>query len=500
MKKLLLTFVLMMTTSAHAGTAVIYASGQSYPNSFGTGTVNFNDYNAASVTVRVVADAWGASQQGNEQGYSGAAEAWIGGRSNGMNVPNGADGMSVTAELTLTFTKGADGNWYEGGTNYGTSVSVMSFAWVSGNDAQGSANAFCEVTWVDAPPNRPPTIGWTSAPATAAHASGYFIGAAAHDDDGNLVAVEVWKNGVPFATGGGGSGYDSSSGNATSDSGPATVTYTARATDAAGAVSATITHGVTIDPPPPVNYTFETLAGAGGAAGGGGTFASGTWVTAWAVPNATYDFAGWSGDASGMANPVSVLIDRNKSVTALFVLKSYPVTTSAGSGGSVTPGGTYPYGSSVTITATPGPGYRFTGWTGDAAGTAPSVTVTVSGPLNVVANFAAKTPQAINFPSIANRTLPAPAFSGGAAATSGLPVTYSVVSGAATIVGGQIQVNGAGAITIRASQAGDEFFLAAPNVDRTFNAYAPAVVKLQPAARVIRANRREPSPNFILQP
>jgi hypothetical protein len=46
---------------------------------------------------------------------------------------------------------------------------------------------------------------------------------------------------------------------------------------------------------------------------------SGSNVTVRAIPNQTYAFNGWKGDTSGIFNPISVLMDRPKADTALFV-------------------------------------------------------------------------------------------------------------------------------------------------------------------------------------
>jgi|GEM_PF-3109667 len=51
--------------------------------------------------------------------------------------------------------------------------------------------------------------------------------------------------------------------------------------------------------------------------------------------------------------------------------------------------------------------------------------------------------------------------------SSALTVTYAVVSGAATITGGVLQLSGTGAVTVRASQVGDSSFAPAASVERT---------------------------------
>jgi uncharacterized repeat protein (TIGR02543 family) len=56
--------------------------------------------------------------------------------------------------------------------------------------------------------------------------------------------------------------------------------------------------------------------------------------------------------------------------------------------GSITGQGTYDLGGSATLTATPDPGYRFTGWTGDASGTENPLTITMDADKTVGATFA----------------------------------------------------------------------------------------------------------------
>ncbi len=58
-----------------------------------------------------------------------------------------------------------------------------------------------------------------------------------------------------------------------------------------------------------------------------------------------------------------------------------------------------------------------------------------------------------------------------ATASSGLSVTYSVVSGPATLSGGDnstVTVTGTGTVTLQASQAGDFTYAAATSVNRSF--------------------------------
>lgn len=74
-------------------------------------------------------------------------------------------------------------------------------------------------------------------------------------------------------------------------------------------------------------YTLTIAAGPGGTtdpAPGARTYDSGTQVTISAKPNSGYRFINWSGNASGSANPITITMDSDKSVTANFVKGESP--------------------------------------------------------------------------------------------------------------------------------------------------------------------------------
>src|SRR5205085_11472091 len=48
-------------------------------------------------------------------------------------------------------------------------------------------------------------------------------------------------------------------------------------------------------------------------------YASGSQVVLTATPSGGYQFSGWSGDASGTQNPLTITVDSNKNITANFV-------------------------------------------------------------------------------------------------------------------------------------------------------------------------------------
>jgi hypothetical protein len=82
--------------------------------------------------------------------------------------------------------------------------------------------------------------------------------------------------------------------------------------------------------------------------------------------------------------------------------------------------------------------------------------------------------QRIDFPAIGQKLVTDPNFNPGATATSGLGVTYtSSNSAVAKIVGDQIDIVGAGTVTITANQAGDASFFPATPVSQTFTVKTP---------------------------
>lgn len=138
--------------------------------------------------------------------------------------------------------------------------------------------------------------------------------------------------------------------------------------------------------------TLTISAGTGGTTDpppGTYSFGMGTVVTVRAIPDTTYRFTGWSGDAAGTTNPVSVTMDSSKSISANFI-KQYTLTLTAGSGGTTDPSpGSHVYdtGTVVSITAVPDTHYRFTGWSGGAAGTTNPIAVTMDANKSVAASF-----------------------------------------------------------------------------------------------------------------
>ena len=68
-------------------------------------------------------------------------------------------------------------------------------------------------------------------------------------------------------------------------------------------------------------------------------------------------------------------------------VENFVLNLSASAGGSISGGGTFESGTSVTLNATPDAGYTFDHWSGDANGTDNPLTITIDSNLTIIANF-----------------------------------------------------------------------------------------------------------------
>jgi Bacterial Ig-like domain/PKD domain len=80
-----------------------------------------------------------------------------------------------------------------------------------------------------------------------------------------------------------------------------------------------------------------------------------------------------------------------------------------------------------------------------------------------------KASQTITFPVIGNQVMTSPSVSLGATASSGLTVSYSVVSGPATVSGSTLTLTGSGTVTVQAAQIGNVTYAAAASATQTFS-------------------------------
>lgn len=99
------------------------------------------------------------------------------------------------------------------------------------------------------------------------------------------------------------------------------------------------------------------------------TYAPGTEVTIEAAPAEGWIFDRWEGDETGSQNPITVTMDRDKRITAVFLeaTGAYTLTVTTEGSGTTTPTGetSYSEGVQVKVTATPAAGWLFDHWEGD---------------------------------------------------------------------------------------------------------------------------------------
>jgi hypothetical protein len=108
----------------------------------------------------------------------------------------------------------------------------------------------------------------------------------------------------------------------------------------------------------------------------GGIYLLGTQVTVMGIANVGSVFDGWSGDAEGNSNPLAIVLNDDRTITANFRRLVEPgdtvaLTVEVHGGGSVAldpSGGIYELGTDVSATPLPLQNTRFIRWEGDASG------------------------------------------------------------------------------------------------------------------------------------
>ena len=142
-------------------------------------------------------------------------------------------------------------------------------------------------------------------------------------------------------------------------------------------------------------YTITATAdpAIGGTVTGGGTFNQGQSCTLTATPATGYNFVNWTKNGQQVSTNATYTFNVTESATyvAHFQLQSFTISLSANpaNAGTVSGDGTYDYGTSCTVTATPYQRYLFANWTenGTVVSTDQSYTFTVTANRNLVANF-----------------------------------------------------------------------------------------------------------------
>src|SRR5581483_8524291 len=238
------------------------------------------------------------------------------------------------------------------------------------------------------------------------------------------------------------------------------------------------------------------------------------------VFNLTVNISPNTADGTVFTNSVTITTttpdansENDAAATSTTVQANYVISSTAGSGQSAPINSAFaiPLQATVTLAGLPKSGVTVTfqapatGPSGtfsnglsetvatDDNGIATSSTFTANaiagGPYQITASAAMSTAtftltntkgnQTINFPSVGPKTYGDSAFPLIASASSNLPVSFSLVSGPATLNGATVTILNTGTIIIRATQAGDNSYSAAAPVDQSI-----AVSKATPSVTV----------------
>lgn len=113
-----------------------------------------------------------------------------------------------------------------------------------------------------------------------------------------------------------------------------------------------------------------------GSVNGGGTYPYGEIIHLTAHSNPGYTYSHWSDGE--IANPRSIFVEGDAIYTAVFTPNQYEITTECDpvEGGTITGAGTYEYGATAILTATPNEYYMFLCWSDGIVSNPRNVTVT----------------------------------------------------------------------------------------------------------------------------
>jgi uncharacterized repeat protein (TIGR02543 family) len=122
----------------------------------------------------------------------------------------------------------------------------------------------------------------------------------------------------------------------------------------------------------------------------GDSYVPGTEVSITATPDLGSSFSGWSGDASGSVNIISITMDLDRSINATFTKIMFPLEVKKIGSGSVSKKpdqDSYIFGNSIQLIAVPARNWVFSGWSGDASGNITSLFITMDRAKSVTATF-----------------------------------------------------------------------------------------------------------------
>jgi Divergent InlB B-repeat domain len=139
-----------------------------------------------------------------------------------------------------------------------------------------------------------------------------------------------------------------------------------------------------------IQYTVQVtsnIPNGGTTSPSSGTYDAGTTITLNAMPVNGYRFANWDGDATGNTNPLNILVNSNKNITASFIAQYTLAITANPTEYNITPiGGIFDSGTVVPLTASLSFPYAFKNWTGTDNNNINPTTVTINSNASVSLN------------------------------------------------------------------------------------------------------------------
>jgi hypothetical protein len=147
---------------------------------------------------------------------------------------------------------------------------------------------------------------------------------------------------------------------------------------------------------PQKQLTVKVTPEVGGAVSpSSGTYAMGSTVTVLATPSPEYIFKEWTGGFTGTTNPANVIMDVDKTVTAVFEKREYPLSLTIVGSGTVKEeiikiaslATNYKSGTTVRLTPQPSAGFQFKKWSGDDTTSKTPLDLVVSKAINLTCTF-----------------------------------------------------------------------------------------------------------------
>jgi hypothetical protein len=141
-----------------------------------------------------------------------------------------------------------------------------------------------------------------------------------------------------------------------------------------------------------VNVTPEV---GGSVTPSSGTYAMGSTVKLTATASAEYIFKEWTGGFTGTTNPSNIVMDADKTITAVFEKREYPLSLTIVGSGTVkeeiikiaSSATNYKSGTTIRLTPQPSAGFQFKKWSGDDTTSKSPLDLVVSKPINLTCTF-----------------------------------------------------------------------------------------------------------------